>query len=198
MQSLRLRLESTDLTGFAGAIIMALFAATSLWRFIATQSLFFALLFFRDLLVSIFLCTRKPATSKGPVWTQGLAYFSSFLPLLYSAPKGVDLPLKITLGANLLVIAGFLLVTLATIELGNRMGVSPALRGSTCRTGVYRWMKHPMYFGYVIAELSWVLIDPKNLTLYCTSTCAYLIRANLETKTIDLTLSTLVGPNLTT
>jgi protein-S-isoprenylcysteine O-methyltransferase Ste14 len=72
---------------------------------------------------------------------------------------------------NLLVIIGFLLATLATIELGDSMGVSPAYRGKVCRTGIYRWVKHPMYLGYAIADFSWVLVSPLNSIIYVVSCC---------------------------
>jgi protein-S-isoprenylcysteine O-methyltransferase Ste14 len=163
-----------------GSLTMAAFACTSAWRFMNTHYLYFALICFRDILASSFLLIRSPSTASGNFKQQFIAYFSSALPLLYLASPGTNLSLNMTLVANLMAVAGFLLATLATIELGSRIGISPAFRNSVCRSGVYKWMRHPMYVGYVLMEFSAVLINPINLGILLVSVSCYFWRARAE------------------
>ena len=82
--------------------------------------------------------------------------------------------------SEIFVAVGFLIVTLATIELGQRLGVSPAKRGEVCSSGVYRYLNHPMYVGYALAELGVVLLNPQNAGFFAISISLYILRARAE------------------
>ena len=167
------------MAGISGAIFMALFGGLSAWRWAATGSLFFALLVFRDFIMSYFFLKRKSAlrmTSGMPV---ALSYLSTLLPLFYQSPA-ILVSEGGAIAANILFLSGFLLFTLATIELGSRVGISPALRDSVCRSGVYRIFRHPMYAGYMIAEAGWVIINPANSLLFVTCAGCYFFRMKAE------------------
>jgi protein-S-isoprenylcysteine O-methyltransferase Ste14 len=178
-----------DLGSIAGAGLMATFACLAGWRWMHTGLLFFALLFFRDFLLSVFFLVRKPAIHRGSRKMAVMAYVSTAIPLCYVPPTGA-IVLWRSATADLLAIGGFLLATLAAIELGSRLGISPAVRGEECRKGVYRWFQHPMYLGYVIAESGWTLISPLNGLFFAISVIFYWVRvvaenAVLQTKELN-------------
>lgn len=173
-----------DLSGIAGAGLMALFGIVAAWRWYSTLSLFFALLAFRDFVAAYYFSVRGKSKAHGSRFASILAYVSTALPLLYRAP-GEPPSLPIALAANLLFILGFLISTLATIELGSRMGVSPAVRGSLCKTGIYRWIRHPMYTGYIVAEVGWILLGAFNAPLFAASLTGYLLRMRLENRILS-------------
>jgi protein-S-isoprenylcysteine O-methyltransferase Ste14 len=58
--------------------------------------------------------------------------------------------------------AAFSLVSLLTM--GRRFGVRPALRGLV-RNGPYRFVRHPMYFSYILADIGYNLQEWNFVTL---------------------------------
>lgn len=171
-----------DPSGWIGSIVMFLFSIIAIWKWQTTGFIFFALLTLRDLAATWFLLTRNPSLKKSkPSWKDILAYLSSAFPFFY---LGADTPTNMYVMVNLITIAGFTLSTLALIELGQSFGVSPSNRG-VVRSGVYRLTKHPMYLGYAISEIGFVLLNPINIFLWITSGTLYCFRAKLENKVLD-------------
>ena len=163
---------------------MAACAALAVYRWQASGYLFFALMALRDFLVCSLLLVRRAPRATGGTRDIVLAYASSFLVFLYqSAPTGVGATGYVT--ANTLFVVGFLLATLATLELGDRMGVSPAKRGVICNTGVYRMLKHPMYTGYIVAEVGWILLNPINAVIFVFSILGYWLRMRAENRVLN-------------
>lgn len=153
------------------------FGVVALYRWHQTQLLFFLLLVLRDFAAGYFFLRRKAAEKKAPLVTNILAYVSSAIPLLYFGPIGASR--AVILGADLLSIVGFLIVAFATLELGTSIGIAPANRGIVC-SGIYRYIKHPMYTGYVISEIGLVLLNPLNAVLAFISVSLYVFRAKSE------------------
>ena len=158
---------------------MAAFAAVAAVRFSQTGSLFFALLFCREIFLAVLFMKRISTRRQGSAFQTYIAYGSTILPLFYVSP-GAPILAWVGLTASILAIIGFSIATFAAIELGSRMGVSPAARGERCMTGVYRWFRHPMYAGYIIAESGWTLIHPVNIVLFAVSFMGYGTRAQAE------------------
>jgi len=128
---------------------MATFGALALYRWIDSGMLFFGLLSLRDGLACYYFNSETGARSTIVLGSVAsiLSFDCTSVILFFSKPKciyGGGFVL------NFLSITGFLLATLATIELGDRFGVSPAARGQRCQTGVYKWLGHPMYTGYMM------------------------------------------------
>jgi len=170
----------TDYKKYIGSLIMINFASISITRWAQSGELFFLVLSFRDLIASYFFAKRQNADVKSTKTMAIIAYISSGLPLLYfSAPFGLEIRLY-RLIADLLTIVGFLIVTWATIDLGTKLGVSPAKRGTKQTKGLYRFIGHPMYLGYGIAQLGWIFINKWNIYIYLTSLVLFLIRAKSE------------------
>ena len=99
------------------------------------------------------------------------------MPLLYFDPS-TEVKTLFAL-SSLLSILGFLLVTFATLELGSSMGISPARR-ELVKSGIYRYIKHPMYTGYIISESGLALLNPFNGLLLLLSVSLYFVRAKSE------------------
>lgn len=168
-----------DYGRYFGSAMMIGFGGLALYRWHQTQLIFFLLLVLRDFAAGYFFFKRTPARSKSSTLPSVLAYVSSTMPLLYLGPTIANKSLF--LASDLLAILGFLIVVLATIELGTSIGISPANRGLV-RTGIYRFIKHPMYVGYLISEIGMGLLNPFNCFLLIISTAMYKLRATNETK----------------
>lgn len=166
-----------DYGKYFGSLLMFGCAAFALYRWQQTHLIFFLLLVLRGLAAGYFFLKRSPAEAKsGPLMTV-VAYVSAAMPLAYLSPTVGDASL--ILASNLLAILGFLIVALATIELGTSIGVSPAKRVYVS-SGIYGWLRHPMYVGYVVSETGLILINPLNLVLCLVSWTLYTVRSVKE------------------
>jgi len=168
-----------DFGKYFGSTMMFGFGVLALYRWHQTQLLFFLLLVIRDFAAGYFFLKRNVAKEKAALVPSVLAYISSAMPLLYFGPAAASKALF--LGADLLSIAGFLMVAFATLEIGTSIGVAPANRGLVS-SGIYRRIKHPMYLGYVTSEIGMVLLNPVNTALLIISSSLYAIRVKLENK----------------
>lgn len=162
--------------------MMVGFGVVAFYRWQQTQLIFFLLLVLRDFAAGYFFLKRNPAYSKGPKFLTVLAYLSSAMPLLYL--DSTVSTKTLFLASDLLAIVGFLIVVLATVELGTSIGISPANRG-VVRSGIYRYIKHPMYLGYVISEVGLALVNPINSAILCVSAVLYFVRARIENKVLN-------------
>lgn len=158
------------------------FGVIALYRWHQTQLIFFLLLVLRDFAAGCYFLKRKPAKDKAKFIPSLLAYISAALPLCYFAPIVTNSFLFLI--SDLLAILGFLLVVFATIELGSSIGISPANRGLVS-SGVYSFFKHPMYVGYTISELGFVLLNFSNVYLLILSCSFYLFRIIHENRILD-------------
>ncbi len=172
-----------DWRKLVGSIVMICFALIAIYRWHHSHILFFLLLAFRDLVAGYFLAIRQSGITSSSISNRALAYTSSAIPLLYL--QGTQSNHHLIIFALLLNILGFLVSTLATIELGDRMGVAPAKRGEICHSGVYKITRHPMYLGYFIAELGNVILNPLNAVIFAISIVGYILRAKRETKILS-------------
>jgi len=151
------------------------------WRWIHTGMLFFALAGLRDLAAAWFLLIRRPDTSsKHPILSDALAYVSSAAQFFYVGATAQQAPSLIAISDGL-AIFGFAITTLALLELGASFGVSPANRGRV-GTGIYHYLRHPMYIGYGVAEIGMVLLNSNNTGIYLMSMLLYVLRAQIESQ----------------
>lgn len=80
---------------------------------------------------------------------------------------------------------GLLIVIAGKLSLGRSFGLMPANRGIVS-TGLYRLVRHPIYTGYLVSHLAFVLANPTqwNLLLLVTADVALLGRAVREEATL--------------
>lgn len=117
-------------------------------------------------LVVVLILVRRGTNqiSRQPIdW--GLAFFATMMPLLVQPGVGNTLwPVAI---AAVLMLMGIVLQVHAKIALGRSIGCVPANRGLKFG-GPYRYVRHPMYLGYLITHLAFLSVNPTgwNLAVY--------------------------------
>ncbi|MCB9061387.1 MAG: hypothetical protein H6622_07700 [Halobacteriovoraceae bacterium] len=170
-----------DAGKYLGSIMMFGFGLLALYRWQQTHLIFFLLLVLRDFVAGYFFLKRESAQITSGKLVSFTAYLSSAMPLLYFGPDHTTK--EILLASDILAIIGFLFVALATIELGTSIGISPAKR-SLVKSGIYKWVSHPMYVGYVLSEVGMALINHSNFIIFIISIALYIKRAKTEAKII--------------
>lgn len=124
-------------------------------------------------LVVIFMLIRRQANDLSGHPREWLfAFLATCTPLLVS--PGVDRPLvPVPLAATLLVM-GLLVQLHAKITLGRSFGCIPANRGLKL-SGPYRFVRHPIYAGYLLSHAAFLAMNPTlwNLIVY---SCCYSVQ----------------------
>lgn len=109
-------------------------------------------------LVLTFILLRRPTQdiSRRPRdWA--IAFLGTVLPMLV-APAGTD-PLVPSIISSVLILAGMALHLSAKLSLRRSFGVVAANRGVKVG-GAYRLVRHPMYAGYMLGQVGFVLAAP--------------------------------------
>lgn len=134
----------------------------------------------------LFIIREKP-TIVSPIQVNVMCWLSTLSPLLYRlSPNEYFFLNKIDPNSILaLLIIGESLSFMGLVTLGKSFGVSPAKR-TVVVDGIYRFIKHPIYLGYIISEISIILLYPSlfNFCLFFVSTLLYAFRMHLETRII--------------
>ena len=81
----------------------------------------------------------------------------------------------------LLEFAGLVLVVVAFLSLNRSFGLAPENRGIKT-AGAYRLVRHPMYLGYILAEIGFVFVNPSlyNFFILAISVLFLLLRLRAE------------------
>ena len=71
------------------------------------------------------------------------------------------------------------------MTLGRSFGLMPAHRGLVC-TGIYGWVRHPIYAGYLLTHAAFLVAHPSawNVLLLVVSDLSLLLRAGYEERTL--------------
>lgn len=186
--SLQVRLKTLvreDPGAIAGFLFMGAFASVALYRWNLTGSLFFLLHAWRELLASGFFLARRRSVVELGLQGAVIAYLSTLMPLFYSVGVA-NSDYRILAISNVLFILGAFLATLATIELGmgGNMGIAAAQRGRLTQSGVYRFLRHPMYLGYAIMEFGCVVQNIESWSVFTVSLLFYSMRSQWESRSL--------------
>lgn len=160
------RLDLDLIEKFLVAAFMTVLAARMIPVVIATGALAPLLLLISESMVVLFILLRRSTETisrRGGDWAIGLA--GTLLPLLAIAPRGDALaPHQLVEG---LMIGGFLLQISAKLTLRRSFGVVAANRGVKA-SGPYRLVRHPMYAGYALTHVGFLLAGPTlwNVAIY--------------------------------
>jgi protein-S-isoprenylcysteine O-methyltransferase Ste14 len=152
------RLDLDMIEKFLVATFMAVLAARMVPVAIETRALAPILLVLSEGLVVLFILLRRPTdtiSKHREDWLVGL--MGTLLPLMAIPPQGSPVfPIHI---GEALMVTGFLLQLSAKLVLRRSFGVVAANRGVKA-SGPYRLVRHPMYAGYTLTQIGFLLSGP--------------------------------------
>jgi protein-S-isoprenylcysteine O-methyltransferase Ste14 len=188
LQSLRARVawqQSGELV--AKAVIITLFSAMAIRMagdFRATGHVTGLLLLVSESLVVALTVVRRKAGVVDRSWhARILTGFSTFGPsLVRPVSVAALLPEIVTVPVA---VVGIIIVLCGKLSLGRSFGLAPANRGIVS-TGLYKFLRHPIYLGYLITHVGFVLANPApwNLAVLALADVALLFRAVREEGTL--------------
>jgi protein-S-isoprenylcysteine O-methyltransferase Ste14 len=141
------------------------------------------LLLASEALVVALTLVRRPSAIVDRSWlARLLTAFSTFGPPLVRPVAQAGTPENFTI---VITAVGLMVVVLGKLSLGRSFGLTPANRGIV-RTGLYRFVRHPIYLGYLITHVGFVIANPSewNLVLLGIADMALLLRACREEQTL--------------
>ena len=129
--------------------------------------------------VALLLLQRKGAWATG-FFPVAIAFIGTSVGLLV-VPVGTQLVPDVV--SAVLVMTGGAIALAAKLFLGRSFGVVPANRGVK-EAGVYRFVRHPMYAGYMLNHLGFLLVffSWQNIAIYAVAWTAFWLRAVEEEK----------------
>jgi protein-S-isoprenylcysteine O-methyltransferase Ste14 len=166
------------------AALFTLFAWRMIDAWMATGSPVTLIYLVDQLVVLVFILMRRPPKElslRVDDWVVGFA--GTFLALMIGPPSGE--PLAPPLIVTLLLGVGFAVHFAAKLALRRSFGVVAANRGVK-RSGPYRFVRHPMYLGYVITQIGILLAGPTLANLVVIGTCwvLYALRIAAEERVL--------------
>lgn len=137
------------------------------------------------LVVALTLVRRNALIVDRSLKARLLTLLATFVPPLVTPGGGLPLaPESLTIlisGIGLIIVVG------GKLSLGRSFGLTPANRGIVCR-GLYRFVRHPIYLGYLFTHLGFVLANPAtwNIVALVAADIALMLRAICEERTLAL------------
>ena len=177
-----------DLADLAARVtIVALFTLMAVRigaDFLATGRLTGLLLLASETLVVVFtVCRRAPSIVDRSLRARVLTTLSMIgPPLVRPATVGALVPDLVTVALSAV---GLLVVIAGKVSLGRSFGLMPANRGIVS-TGLYRLVRHPIYMGYLITHIGFLVAHPTiwNAMTLIGADLALLVRAKCEEETL--------------
>jgi protein-S-isoprenylcysteine O-methyltransferase Ste14 len=141
---------------------------------------------FLALCVVLFV-TRRPTVGRSSSLPGALAALAgTFLPYVpITAPVAEDQP-ALLLGSSVLLLVGLVWAVVSLAYLGRCFGLFPEARGLVER-GPYRWIRHPLYLGELVATLGLVLAtaSPVLFGVFLALVALQYTRARLEERALS-------------
>jgi protein-S-isoprenylcysteine O-methyltransferase Ste14 len=167
------------------AVIFSMFFVEFAWSFIDTPNIITGLYLADQTLVMLFLLFRRAAQqiSSRPM-DYVIAAAGTLLPLAALPPSANPIaPMWLCV---LLLMAGLLLHLAAKLSLRRSFGIVAADRGIKVE-GPYRFVRHPMYLGYILVHLALLLAGPLwwNAAVFAVTWIAFLLRISAEERVLS-------------
>jgi protein-S-isoprenylcysteine O-methyltransferase Ste14 len=134
-------------------------------------------------LVVALTIVRRSAGTVDRTWTARLlTMFATFGPPLVRPYSVAFAPESVTITISAI---GLAIVVLGKLSLGRSFGLIPANRGIVC-SGMYRFVRHPIYLGYLLTHIGFVAANPAdwNLCILAAADMALMMRAVREERTL--------------
>jgi protein-S-isoprenylcysteine O-methyltransferase Ste14 len=164
--------------------LFSLMAVRIAQNFLETGRLTGLLLLASELLVVVYTVIRRPAITVDRSGRARLLTMLSMVgPPLVRPGLGPGLaPELVTATVSAL---GLAIVMSGKISLGRSFGLMPANRGIVC-SGVYRFVRHPIYAGYLVTHVAFLFAHPAawNVIALVAADAALLRRAIREERTL--------------
>ena len=127
---------------------------------------------------------RRSAAVVDRTWTaRWLTGFATFGPsLVIPMAMGWRAPAFLTVAVSSI---GLLIVVAGKLSIGRSFGLTPANRGIVS-IGMYRIVRHPIYLGYLITHIGFLLANPAGWNLFAlvSADVALMFRAVREEQTL--------------
>jgi protein-S-isoprenylcysteine O-methyltransferase Ste14 len=142
---------------------------------------------FTLLICWLFLIRRPSTQGRGAGgWISDAAAIggTAIVILISQAPRTVD-SLWLMATAEALMTVGLVVMVLGLASLGRSFGIMPRARG-LITSGLYRWVRHPIYLGefLVFAGMLLLTISPWTLTVYAAFVALQVYRLVMEERTL--------------
>lgn len=100
------------------------------------------------------------------------------------APRTVE-NLLVIAAAEVLMTVGLIIMVIGLVSLGRSFGIMPRARGLV-KSGLYRWVRHPIYLGefLVFAGIMILAISPVTLAIYTMFVALQIYRLMMEERTL--------------
>jgi protein-S-isoprenylcysteine O-methyltransferase Ste14 len=135
------------------------------------------------LVVALTLVRRSAGAVDRTLKARLLTAFSTFGPPLVRPMSGAAIaPESLTIAIAAI---GLIIVVFGKLSLGRSFGLTPANRG-VVSTGMYRFIRHPIYLGYLVTHVGFVAANPAdwNLLVLAAADVALMFRAVCEEQTL--------------
>ena len=141
------------------------------------------LMLLRALIILACFLVRDAPKQRAHFYQIAFSWVGTFAPIFMVWKRNYS---SLGLAGELLSIAGLALLLCACLDLGKSFGISPAIRNKV-ESGIYRYLKHPLYTAYILIELGFILNNPSafNFLVAVISWISYGLRAYWEEKLIN-------------
>jgi protein-S-isoprenylcysteine O-methyltransferase Ste14 len=152
-------------------------------EFLRTGHLTGLLLLVSETLVIVMTAVRRPAIIIDRTWQARVVAGASIVGVPLIRPFGDALiPDMYTALASA---GGLAVIIIGKLTLGRSFGLMPAHRGLVC-TGLYGWVRHPIYAGYLVTHAAFLVAHPAwwNVVLLVISDVSLVMRSVYEERTL--------------
>lgn len=133
-------------------------------------------------LLTVLFVMRRPPRKVGVFWETMLAYAAIVFPMVVLRPAAGH----VRGPGEIIQIIGLAGMIAALISLGRSFGIAPADRGLRT-TGLYRWVRHPLYLSELCFYLGYLVTNPswRNLIGSCVVTVLQVVRIVREERIVE-------------